>query len=564
MASKQLFALAFLLLFAGIAAAQPGPGPAEQEVTESWLQDNWIGACLVVVFITIFFLAICYMIAEGTNSRELKAWTITELFQAGMSLVILILLVILFAFLSTLSSSMADTLTANTPATSGFHCTTAECHIDLANKYLVTVREEVALPYARHELKSAVKAIGDSTFKVSLVAVDLIPFFFSGFSIRPYAGKSILADRHMLLFDYASRLSGALTAQEKFLTILQTGLVPLLLIGGVLLRSIFFTRRVGGLMIAIAIGLFTVFPLVYLLAWYTQPIDISVLRNDVAGATPDEDLDNGELLLTYPARTTVQCVQRCDASLNSDCKSACTTSCTNAAGTLDPICYGRCAVSRTDPSFLCDSTPACQSFCTSPSQPDDFSTCAQKKMADDYPTAGTCNYLIIALNDPYATECGICPSKSSPSGDNADCRRVFRHADDDLTDGVQNGLLYTFNEMKPFLSTCLATPEITTACESCYNAFPTHESLTISADPDTVSKFMPVQGSADQVGSPIYSGLTDFGGVRGGGDVQGMGLLIMVGAILPMFDFILTITFVKGLSPLFGGDIDIEGLMRLI
>jgi hypothetical protein len=70
---------------------------------------------------------------------------------------------------------------------------------------------------------------------------------------------------------------------------------------------------------------------------------------------------------------------------------------------------------------------------------------------------------------------------------------------------------------------------------------------------------MAPQGSANQVGSPTYTGLTEFGQ-----DVEGMGLLIMVGAILPMFDFILTITFVKGLSPLLGGDVDIEGLMRLI
>jgi len=576
MANNKIFialALALLaLLLAGctVQPTSPVPGPAEQQVGVSWLEQNWAATCLVLVLATIFFLAISYMVSEATNSRELKAWTITEFFQACMSALIIFMLVLLFASLSQLSSSITGTLTAD-PA-SAFHCTSAECHIDLAQAYLSTVRVNVAQPYAKHELFSAVNAIKESTFKVSLVAVDLIPLFFSGFSARPYAGKSIIADRHMLLFDYSSRLSASLYAQEKLLSALQKGIVPLLLIGGVLLRSVFFLRRAGGLMIAIAIGLFTVFPLMYMLAWYTQPINFTVQSTSLNGISPDPTLNPGEISDTYPVGTTALCKSACEASANplahSDCDSYCKSRWTDTTtGALDIKGYADCAVTRIDPAFLCDNFAECSASCSSLPSLADFAVCANTYMHTQHPELANCNYLMAAPpTDPYPLQCSFTDAGGTiytcPSQYNNDCRITFRHyPDSDPNDGVPTGDPYSFDYMKThgYPSSCLDPPGLAQACKNCFGDPVVSERLTLRVEPAAQSQFLPTQVGASQLGSPMYTNLLNFGK-----DVEGLGVLIMVGAILPMFNFVLTITFVKGLSPLLGGDVDIEGLMRLI
>ena len=53
--------------------------------------------------------------------------------------------------------------------------------------------------------------------------------------------------------------------QSALLEVIAVVAVPLLLPVGIVLRTFYFTRRLGGAIIAIAVGLFTVFPLTYLL-----------------------------------------------------------------------------------------------------------------------------------------------------------------------------------------------------------------------------------------------------------------------------------------------------------
>jgi hypothetical protein len=48
------------------------------------------------------------------------------------------------------------------------------------------------------------------------------------------------------------------------------------------------------------------------------------------------------------------------------------------------------------------------------------------------------------------------------------------------------------------------------------------------------------------------------------GDIKAAATLLIAALILPLFNIVITITFAKILSPLFGGDVDIAGVMRLI
>jgi hypothetical protein len=609
-------ALLFLAL-AGctIGGAPPGKGSAESKVTSSWTDaaQNWQATTILLVFTIILLLGIGYMVAESFNSRELKAWVITEFYQAAFSLVLVFMLIVLFAAISQISSSLASTVTQGS---SQFGCAASECQFDIASQYLLNVRDKAALPLAHEELQSAVKEIGASTFKISLVTVDLVTLF-SGGSVRPYAGRSIIADRHMLLFDYTTRIAASLTAQGCFLSILQghdagasappagsfdtcsnpgPGLVPLFLIAGVVLRSVFFMRRLGGLMIAIAIALFTVYPLMYLLAWSTLPINIVVSGTQIGGLPSDGTGAN--LVFTYPQETALACVAfygtpanpAWNTLHNADPQSFdnrgpqyCTDSCSSNANPTQ--CYQdclsgtwvdskyMCANLETSAGFVCHSDVlakmaldnACKNEHPGTAK---FAEC-YKTYASAYLTANgitNCYYLKTssASTDPYNLQCTFtspqdgstttCPATAEPG---MDLRVIYGGS-------KANGQPWDYRaDMWPALASRygdamakagINADNMKAACYTCADA-----------------------GALRTVPSPAQSdGLTggsssmDFGAADDPnsfnlkGDVEGVGLLVVVAVILPMMNFIFTITFVKILSPLLGGDMDIEGLMKLI
>ena len=81
--------------------------------------------------------------------------------------------------------------------------------------------------------------------------------------------------------------------QDILLKFIAATAVPVLLPLGILLRTFYFTRRLGGTIIAIAIGLFAVFPLTYLLdanlvttyASYTTPASVDSITAAANGSS---------------------------------------------------------------------------------------------------------------------------------------------------------------------------------------------------------------------------------------------------------------------------------------
>ena len=573
MRRKLLASLAFALLALGCAGLPLNPpGQAEQEVEHSWLEENWASTSLAIVFATLLFLGITYMLSESFNSRELRAWTVAEFFQAGMSALIIFMLVLLFSSLSGLTQALADPITAEP-------CASGDCHFELAQAYLADVRD-VAIELALYTSKRSVSAISKSTFRISLVAVDLIPFMFSGFSIRPYAGYSIYSDRYMLLTDNALRLAASLNAQILFLEYLRQGLVPLLLIGGVVLRSIFFLRRVGGLMIAMAIALFAVYPLLYLLFQYTYTeewlpgmLSMEVSTQELAGTDiiycedtanpeydPDTCCDRNALYVDYPLAVAGMCDGWCRSRPNPDAplfaQSACDKECVRACEPGDSVCYRTCATTSSNPYFLCsaldeggDGTFECDEYARGPTNDGYSDARLYKERALEYlglewPEIGVCRDMVVATQDPYAAECGDCPSNRQ-----ADCRVTFRQtgpADPD----------YYENEVLPGLPPACKEGGAADACIACA-ADTAH--LSVFPDPEMQRRCSQPNLLSGGIIPSVEEG--DFGSQ---GDIEALGVLVIPGMVLPIFNFIITITFVKIFSPALGGDVDIEGLTRLI
>ncbi|MDO8339344.1 MAG: hypothetical protein Q7T16_01675 [Candidatus Burarchaeum sp.] len=472
----------------------------------------------------------------------------------------------------------------------------------------------VPMGLADYSTMRAISRMSLSTYKISLVAVDLLPFLFSGYSMRPYAGFSIYADRHMLIADYSLRLAASLNAQKLFLQYVQTALVPLLLIAGVLLRAIFFTRKLGGLMIAIAIALFTVYPLTYFVFQYTFPVAMEVESTSVGGIDPLASCVPAELYVVYPKDTTSMCTAACDVNPNTDpsapsdpsknapsfaktaCKTECTAYCTDQYEVLDNACYERCATGSPNYIFLCsitysddngdglkgyecdDAAEAAGGILSTVA----YRTAAKAYMGIHHPGIATCNDLVIETADPYAAvgECSItnaagaqitCPSRAL-----ADCRVTYR-ALTKKADGTyernpepDGPLVYAFpdyyDEVLPQLpNECKASPDIVEACKLCAANI---GGVTTPAEAERLTILPDPQMQADCTKSDILESGTipplDSDKFTVSGDIEAAAKLLIAGIILPIFSFIITITFAKCLSPLLGGDFDIAGIMRMI
>jgi len=133
-------------------------------------------------------------------------------------------------------------------------------------------------------------------------------------TIAPLAGMEILVDG---IYDNALDLIFVviltLKAHIVFLSFIQHALFPLLLVGGIALRSISLTRKVGGLLIAIALALFFVYPMLIVFQSYVISPNPNVFKLEF-----DQLLQEIHPELVDKPQETLTFRQRIESSLTVD------------------------------------------------------------------------------------------------------------------------------------------------------------------------------------------------------------------------------------------------------
>lgn len=239
-----------------------------------WFSD-WKTAGLVGVAIAIAIIAVAAMIGHGFNLPEVKAFVDTELSQAVVSVLLIFALVGLIAFfdqtarLALAGADLPVACNANEP-----------CYITAAKFYIDNLYD-TAGSYARNELTESVKNQAAANAGIS-TQFNLWYLAFAGTSLRPNAGQSLRAERAGAIFETVSKLMASLNAQRYFLDAVAYGIAPVFMLLGILLRTFFFTRRLGGLLLAIAAALFIIYPLTYAFAWYT--LNVTIYGERTSGA----------------------------------------------------------------------------------------------------------------------------------------------------------------------------------------------------------------------------------------------------------------------------------------
>jgi len=218
-----------------------GEGSFLGNLLQSW---HLISVILLVIILTI--ITVAYMISKSFNIPNLKAWADTELCQLIATAVIIILVFILILVLNGISESIATSLFPDLALDEE-----QPKHIQIAEIYLEKTIESIETS-ARGLLRQNIN-LGIIATKREGYSLQTLPYI--AYSENKNAYKRLDMTRNNSLFNHYARILLSLKVQEIFIKTVGLYLGPFFLLIGIILRSLFVTRKAGGLCISIGFGL---------------------------------------------------------------------------------------------------------------------------------------------------------------------------------------------------------------------------------------------------------------------------------------------------------------------
>jgi len=273
----------FLVLFSFAVAEECPPSTAQPGGCDSlktpWMQQacglltTWQTAIVLALIISTVIVSLAYMFGSGFEMPDLKAWAQTEVSQIIATAIICAAFVAVLAFVEFVVGYLVSE--SRVP---GLSCAWGSCLNATASFYFEdysSTMKESALA----ALKESVENVRTISSRYNVYCSDLIfpiPCLQFGMSLPNWGtGEAVLnSERAALVFEYYQNLLSSIEAQKFFVTKVAPSIGPILLAFGIFGRSFFFTRRLGGLLIAVAIGIMVVLPLMYMFDWLAMQITL--------------------------------------------------------------------------------------------------------------------------------------------------------------------------------------------------------------------------------------------------------------------------------------------------
>lgn len=244
----------------------------------------WQYSSIAIILLTLSILLTgsVYMLGIFLSNEKIKMWGKTEVVEIFYSGVIFAIILSIYFTANQLGGSLVrsfDPLSANIVCNQNiplfnfknemgedidYGYAALPCHMRVAKNFLATLFYETA---------GLVKSVGVTyswyTF-LSSWFFDFTPVgtttFFSGasFSLGIFAFLNTKVNALEFLFDTGVKSLIIIRFQEILLNIIAIALFPLLLTAGLILRTFVLTRRLGGLLIAMALSLYFIYPIFYI------------------------------------------------------------------------------------------------------------------------------------------------------------------------------------------------------------------------------------------------------------------------------------------------------------
>ena len=258
-------------------AALPLSVAAATTFEQIWGADgsNWGLVAFAGIVLATFFSALAYMFSRAFRQRHLEAWAKSEIYQAlGNILLLGFLFGFLFFFTDPSTGLIGQLAKGNTvcAATTGDY-PHIDCVRTMLNNTRAALEDQAGSLLAvnmRVQMYATMGRFWDFSMNWPPYTSDPLSLavalqFAKGFRVSPFAGVGLIGDSLGLLFQALFMWIASMIAQEFFLQLVRDALFPITLALGLIMRTFFFTRKLGGLLIAIAVGLYAVYPLLYIL-----------------------------------------------------------------------------------------------------------------------------------------------------------------------------------------------------------------------------------------------------------------------------------------------------------
>ncbi len=220
------------------------------------MADQYIGMSVAVIIVTasIALAGILIGVGRAFNYKRLENFGVEELVQSVINAAIIGALASVIALISGISSSLVTAQCGTGDAPTQLGCTLSGLKVSLFSMFQETVR-----------------------------ALDIVGYYqtlvlnFNVFSIQPFGNLSSISNVLSSQVFTMQILMILLELNIQMLKFVETNALVLLLPIGLVLRTLFATRKAGGVLIAMAIGLYLFYPSFVLI--FPNP------QEDVANAT---------------------------------------------------------------------------------------------------------------------------------------------------------------------------------------------------------------------------------------------------------------------------------------
>ena len=272
---KTKAAILLLALIAFSFATTAAETAFEEQTAASPLEiaRNWQVLAILGIMISIILVAIAYAIGSGFEMPELKAWASTELVQVIVNVIIVVALLVTIAFIEMVVIMIAQTSDIPAPSCYLEASNSTSCLQDVTNAYLndyTISAQEGAKSVLRQNMDAAAWAgrrFGLYCLTIYCAQVGVSMSFTGHFILK--------SDMYAIIFEYYTNLLSSMEAQRFFVREICFKMAPVILAIGIVARTFFFTRRIGGLLMAIAIGAMFFFPGMYIFDWLTLDFAMS-------------------------------------------------------------------------------------------------------------------------------------------------------------------------------------------------------------------------------------------------------------------------------------------------
>ncbi len=512
--------------------------------------SNWRVLSVILAFISVGVIALIEMLP--IDNPKLKAWANEEAGQVIATAIIIIALVPTLSFIDTALQYFGS---------QNYNCE-GSCLESIPNQYLNT------LINSAETVSSNVFSKGINAMQMASKAnsyscqVWVMPPCLQGYyNKRTNAGMMVDYERYGIEFETINSVLTSLTLQQFILNVVIKEVGPFLFLLGIVLRNFFATRKVGGLLLASSIGMMVVFPATYLIDGTSINLNVYKPIKEKRGIFSENcpEVCKYSPPFAYKGNKQYFTFNQLKEEIGDDEKAYEIYSSLKSGSSLTVNGYISCV--------YYSKIKNCPEECRELPFPYEKPTCTNEKGCYEIPEQ--CKIIRISNEkDTCLKECKINPPLKNDCFECIGLPFGYRVAYKDSNTILQTPPDTIPGEYESLWNKCTKSLDPYSSCmwiipknyDSCDCKEPYDPQIIKDCSKRCSSKFMQTQ-SYYTIGSFSYISPS---GMYGRTDIQSISQLFVPAYFFPLLNVLITLAFIRGLSPFLGGSIEIFGWSKVL